>query len=87
MIELKFKKNIHSKIDFINNENKEIEIQGMIQNLRILSWGGFLILRTPVYTIQTVVDTNFKKRYSLLRLFPDNRLTGEGFSFTLAVFC
>ncbi|MBN2544611.1 MAG: aspartate--tRNA(Asn) ligase [Spirochaetes bacterium] len=58
MTELKIEKNLSNEIDFASFENNEIEITGMIQNLRVLSWGAFLILRTPVYTIQTVIDKN-----------------------------
>jgi len=47
-----------SFIDFAGMEEKEIEIKGMIQNLRVLGWGAFLILRTPNYTMQTVIDKN-----------------------------
>ncbi|MBN2534641.1 MAG: aspartate--tRNA(Asn) ligase [Spirochaetales bacterium] len=43
-------------IDFNSLLEKEIIVKGMIQNLRILSWGAFLILRTPEYTIQTIID-------------------------------
>ncbi len=58
MRELKIEKNLSNIIDFASFENNEIEITGMIQNLRVLAWGAFLILRTPVYTIQTVIDKN-----------------------------
>lgn len=43
-------------IDFNTFLDKEVTLKGMIQNLRILSWGAFLILRTPEYTIQTIID-------------------------------
>lgn len=50
------------KIEFSKLENQPIEICGMIQNLRILAWGGFILLRTPLYLIQAVAnqaDINF----------------------------
>jgi nondiscriminating aspartyl-tRNA synthetase len=56
MTEIKIQSNLNSIIDFSQNENKEIIVSGMIQNLRVLGWGAFLILRTPCYTIQTVID-------------------------------
>ena len=58
MKELKINPEISSYIDFSSYEGKEIELTGMIQNLRILAWGGFLILRTANYIIQTVCDKN-----------------------------
>lgn len=58
MIELKLEEPIKGKIDFHQNENKEVTLIGMIQNLRLLSWGAFLILRTPFHMIQTVIDRN-----------------------------
>ena len=58
MQEIKINENIGTIIDFSSYEDKELEISGMIQNLRVLSWGAFLILRTPSYTMQTVIDSN-----------------------------
>jgi len=43
-------------IDFAANEGKDVVLKGMVQNLRILSWGAFCILRTSEYTIQTIID-------------------------------
>jgi nondiscriminating aspartyl-tRNA synthetase len=43
-------------IDFTALKDKEVVLCGMIQNIRVLSWGAFLILRTPEYTIQTILD-------------------------------
>ena len=43
-------------VDFSSLMEKEVTIKGMIQNLRVLSWGAFLILRTPGYTLQTIID-------------------------------
>ncbi|HPO48826.1 MAG TPA: aspartate--tRNA(Asn) ligase [Spirochaetota bacterium] len=56
MKELKINENISSFIKFENYEGKTIEITGMIQNLRVLAWGGFIILRTPHYILQCVAD-------------------------------
>jgi nondiscriminating aspartyl-tRNA synthetase len=56
MKEIKIIENFTSYINFNEYEGKSIEITGMIQNLRILAWGGFIILRTPNYIIQTVAD-------------------------------
>ncbi len=56
MKEIKINENIGSKIDFVCFENKEIELCGMIQNMRVLAWGAFLILRMPGYAVQTVID-------------------------------
>jgi nondiscriminating aspartyl-tRNA synthetase len=47
---------LDSRIDFAGNENKEITVTGMIQNLRVLAWGAFVIIRTPRYTFQAVID-------------------------------
>jgi nondiscriminating aspartyl-tRNA synthetase len=56
MKEFELKTNLNTVIDFEGLLEKEIEVSGMIQNLRVLAWGAFLILRTPRYTIQTVLD-------------------------------
>jgi nondiscriminating aspartyl-tRNA synthetase len=58
MKELSINQNVSSYINFTEFEGKEIELRGMIQNLRILAWGGFLILRTSNYMVQTVIDKN-----------------------------
>ncbi|MBN2737042.1 MAG: aspartate--tRNA(Asn) ligase [Spirochaetales bacterium] len=58
MQEIQLDEKILSKIDFKANEEKDITITGMIQNLRVLGWGAFLILRTPEYTLQTIIDKN-----------------------------
>lgn len=58
MLEIKLEQNFSDIIDFDKEEGKDITVTGMIQNLRILAWGGFLILRTPIYTLQTVIDRN-----------------------------
>lgn len=50
--------NMNPVIDFENNIDTEITVKGMIQNLRIAKWGGFIILRLPLYTIQAVIDRN-----------------------------
>jgi nondiscriminating aspartyl-tRNA synthetase len=70
MKELSLNQNISSFINFPDFEGKEIELSGQIQNLRILAWGGFLILRTPNYMIQTVIDKNKVT-------FPLEQLTAE----------
>ena len=56
MQEMKINENIGTTIDFVKLENQSLEITGMVQNIRVLGWGAFLILRTPSYTIQTVID-------------------------------
>jgi nondiscriminating aspartyl-tRNA synthetase len=58
MQELQINENVGTKIIFSDYENNEIELFGMVQNIRILAWGAFLILRMPCYTIQTVIDKN-----------------------------
>ena len=63
-MEIKINNKVDAVIEFSKHENKEIEISGMIQNIRVLSWGAFLILRTPKYTIQTVINSN-KINFSL----------------------
>lgn len=57
MEELKINES-QNTIDFASNIGKTIELEGMVQNLRVLSWGAFLILRTPFYTIQTVIESD-----------------------------
>ncbi len=47
---------ISSHIDFRAREGDTITLLGMVQNVRGLAWGGFLILRTPSHLIQVVVD-------------------------------
>ncbi len=56
MTEIAINNNISSFIDFNGSIDKEITIKGMIQNLRLSNWGGFLMLRTPNYIIQCVLD-------------------------------
>lgn len=58
MKEIKIGADISSFLDFSKYLEKEITLTGMIQNVRISSWGGFLILRTPSQTIQCVLDRN-----------------------------
>ena len=41
-------------------EGNEIELVGMVQNIRVLSWGAFIVIRTPEYLIQTVADSEVK---------------------------
>ncbi|HOJ64154.1 MAG TPA: aspartate--tRNA(Asn) ligase [Spirochaetota bacterium] len=75
--EIEIKKNISSYIDFNSYIGKEIELTGMIQNLRILSWGAFLILRLPNYIIQTVIDKN-KIQYPLENLSVESTVKIKG---------
>ncbi|MBP7553219.1 MAG: aspartate--tRNA(Asn) ligase [Spirochaetes bacterium] len=58
MKELELLKNIDTTINFTEIIGKEIELTGMVSNIRVLGWGAFIILRTPRYTIQTVADKN-----------------------------
>jgi len=58
MEEITLQENTGQKIDFKSFEGKEVTLCGMVQNLRILSWGAFLILRTPYYTIQTIIEND-----------------------------
>ena len=58
MKEIKIQENLSTIIDFAKLENNSIEVLGMVQNIRLLSWGAFLILRTPSYAIQVVIDIN-----------------------------
>ena len=67
MKELKINEQISSFVNFSDYEGKTIEITGMIQNLRVLAWGGFIILRTPNYIIQSVADKN-KVNYQIENL-------------------
>lgn len=75
--EIEIKDNISSYIDFNSYIDKEIELIGMIQNLRILSWGGFVILRLPNYIIQTVIDKN-KVQYPLENLTVESTIKIKG---------
>ncbi len=75
--EIEIKNNISSYIDFNSYLDKEIELTGMIQNLRILGWGGFIILRLPNYIIQTVVDKN-KVQYPLENLTVESYVKIKG---------
>lgn len=46
---------------FVNWEmllEKDAQFTGMVQNCRVSSWGGFLILRMPNYIVQCVMDRN-----------------------------
>jgi nondiscriminating aspartyl-tRNA synthetase len=56
MQEITLEKITADTFDFASLEGKEIELKGMIQNLRVLAWGAFCIVRTLVYTIQTIID-------------------------------
>ncbi len=77
MKELSLANSISSYIDFASHEGKELTLTGQIQNLRVLAWGGFIILRTPNYVVQTVVD-KAKVSFPLEELAPECtvRLTG-----------
>ncbi len=50
--------NVDDTIDFASSIDKEIVVKGMIQNLRVLGWGGFIILRAGRFSIQSVYDKN-----------------------------
>ena len=54
MKELKMDVEISSFIDFTKYEGKEITLTGSIQNIRVLAWGGFIILRCNTYMVQCV---------------------------------
>ena len=56
MQSLELRTNIGSQIDFRSRVGESLTLLGMVQNVRALAWGGFLILRTPSYLIQVVVD-------------------------------
>lgn len=75
--EIEIENSISSYIDFNNYIGKEIEITGMIQNLRILGWGGFLILRLPNYIVQTVIDKS-KVQYPLENLTVESTVKIKG---------
>jgi nondiscriminating aspartyl-tRNA synthetase len=47
---------VTSRIDFAANVGKSVTLLGMVQNVRPLAWGGFVILRTPSHLLQCVVD-------------------------------
>lgn len=57
MKQIDFEPNLSSYIDFNNLAESRIKLRGMVQNSRPLAWGGFIILRTPNYLIQCVVNT------------------------------
>ena len=65
MQEIELTQSFSSYINFENNLDKEINLMGMVQNIRVTGWGGFLILRTPQYNIQCVLDR------SLLTIEPE----------------
>jgi nondiscriminating aspartyl-tRNA synthetase len=48
--------NVSSRFDFPGSIGKEVELTGFVQNIRILSWGGFLILRLPNHLLQVVLN-------------------------------
>ncbi len=54
MKELKMDCEVSSFIDFSKYEGKDITLTGSIQNLRVLGWGGFIILRSNSYMVQCV---------------------------------
>lgn len=56
MKELAMAENLSSHIDFAALENTEVTLTGQIQNMRVLAWGGFIILRMPNYLVQCVAD-------------------------------
>jgi nondiscriminating aspartyl-tRNA synthetase len=58
MKELSFPGNLSTAIDFASSLGKELSLQGQVQNIRALAWGGFLILRLPGYTVQCVADAS-----------------------------
>ncbi len=56
MQSLEIRPDIDSRVDFRSLAGESITLLGMVQNVRALAWGGFLILRTPSHLIQVVVD-------------------------------
>ena len=48
--------NIDSHINWQSLMDKEVELTGMVQNIRLPKWGAFIILRLANYNIQTVVE-------------------------------
>jgi len=58
---IEINQSVNTVIDFAKLDNQVIELTGMVQNIRVLGWGAFLILRTPGYTIQCVIDKNIVK--------------------------
>lgn len=47
---------VSSRFDFQANVGSQITLVGSVQNVRELSWGGFLILRLPNYLVQVVLN-------------------------------
>lgn len=47
---------VSSTFDFRANIGREVTFIGFVQNIRVLSWGGFLILRLPNYLVQVVLN-------------------------------
>ena len=56
MRSIELRSDIGSFIDFRSQEGKSVTVLGMVQAVRSLAWGGFLILRTPSHQIQAVID-------------------------------
>lgn len=77
MKELSTAQNLSSYIDFAAHEGKEITLVGQIQNLRVLAWGGFVILRLPNYLVQCVADAT-KINMPLAELKPEATVRVSG---------
>ncbi|MDV3769044.1 aspartate--tRNA(Asn) ligase [Elizabethkingia anophelis] len=50
--------NDREEVNISNKIGEEISITGLVYNIRLLSWGGFIILRTSSHYIQCVFNNN-----------------------------
>jgi nondiscriminating aspartyl-tRNA synthetase len=48
----------NSELNLSSKVGEEVCITGQIYNIRVLSWGGFIVLRTSSYYIQCVFENN-----------------------------
>ncbi len=56
MDKIALKLSVSSTFDFDGNVGKDVSFTGFVQNIRVLSWGAFLILRLPNYLLQVVLN-------------------------------
>lgn len=58
MQEIDIVNSVSSYVNFTEKLEQEITLTGMVQNIRVTGWGGFIILRTANNNIQCVLDRN-----------------------------
>ena len=57
--------NYNDVVDFHQvKEGQILEVSGMVHSIRLTKWGGFIILRKSIGTLQLVFQTEISKLYN-----------------------